>query len=36
MIGAIDRIEIWNPADFEAASETGGAEFEAFVPQIFG
>lgn len=37
MIGAIDRIEMWNPTAFEAASaEPGAEEFEAFVPQIFG
>lgn len=37
MIGAIDRIEIWNPASFESASDDAGAEeFESFVPQIFG
>jgi len=36
MIGAIDRIEIWNPADFTKSAETDESEFRSFVPQIFG
>lgn len=36
MIGAIDRIEIWNPADFESSGELGDEEFRKYVPQIFG
>lgn len=38
MIGAIDRIEIWNPAEFQQATATAAAsgEFAQFMPQIFG
>jgi MraZ protein len=36
MIGAIDRIEIWNPADFQAVAKQASAEYAAFLPQIFG
>ena len=36
MIGAIDRIEIWNPTDFQAVAEQASAEYAAFLPQIFG
>src|SRR5690606_34474995 len=35
LVGAIDRIEIWNPTDFEEAIRTGAGEFEKFAPQIF-
>lgn len=34
LVGAIDKIEIWNPADFEVALE-GAGEFAAYAPQIF-
>lgn len=34
LVGAIDKIEIWNPSDFEAALE-GASEFAAYAPQIF-
>ncbi|HEX6588577.1 MAG TPA: division/cell wall cluster transcriptional repressor MraZ [Longimicrobiales bacterium] len=36
MIGAIDRIEIWNPAEFQAATAHSSGEFAQFLPQIFG
>jgi MraZ protein len=38
MIGAIDRIEIWNPAEFQqaTASAASSGEFARFLPQIFG
>lgn len=36
MIGAIDRIEIWNPADFQAVAQQASAEYASFLPQIFG
>jgi MraZ protein len=36
MIGAIDRIEIWNPTDFQKATEQASEEYAAFLPQIFG
>jgi MraZ protein len=35
MVGAIDKVELWNPSDFgEAVGGTGG-EFERYAPQIF-
>ena len=36
MIGAIDRIEIWNPTEFQAATAAASTEFAQFLPQIFG
>ena len=36
IIGAIDRIEIWNPAEFQAATSAASDEFAQFLPQIFG
>ncbi|HUF12758.1 MAG TPA: hypothetical protein VMN78_06650 [Longimicrobiales bacterium] len=36
MIGAIDRIEIWNPPDFQEVAQRASAEYSAFLPQIFG
>ena len=36
MIGAIDRIEIWNPAEFQAATAQASTEFSQYLPQIFG
>ena len=36
MIGAIDRIEIWNPADFQSVAPQSSADFDRFLPQIFG
>jgi MraZ protein len=35
LVGAIDRIEIWNPALFEAAVEAQAADFQRFAPQVF-
>ncbi|HEX7049164.1 MAG TPA: division/cell wall cluster transcriptional repressor MraZ [Longimicrobiales bacterium] len=35
LVGAIDRIEIWNPERFEAAVRAEAGEFERFAPQIF-
>ncbi|MBX6364538.1 MAG: cell division/cell wall cluster transcriptional repressor MraZ, partial [Gemmatimonadetes bacterium] len=35
LVGAIDKIEIWNPEQFEAAIQAGAAGFERFAPQIF-
>lgn len=34
LVGAIDKIEIWNPADFEVALQ-GASDFAAYAPQIF-
>jgi len=36
MIGAIDRIEIWNPSAFQQATAQASGEFAQFMPQIFG
>lgn len=35
LVGAIDKIEIWNPEQFEAAIREGASRFEQFAPQIF-
>jgi MraZ protein len=35
LVGAIRKIEIWNPARFEAAIGESAGEFERFAPQIF-
>ena len=35
LVGAIDKIEIWNPARFEAEIRDDAARFERFGPQIF-
>ena len=35
IVGALDRIEIWEPARFERASEETTEEFDRFVASIF-
>ncbi|MEN8376266.1 MAG: division/cell wall cluster transcriptional repressor MraZ [Gemmatimonadota bacterium] len=35
LIGAIDRIELWNPSAFEKAVREDGQDFGEFTPQIF-
>jgi MraZ protein len=35
MVGAIDKVELWNPADFEAAVADKETKFEGYAPQIF-
>lgn len=35
LVGAIDRIEIWNPERFETAVQEGAGAFSKFAPQIF-
>jgi MraZ protein len=35
LVGAIDRIELWNPQDFESAVAGKASEFDRFAPQIF-
>ncbi len=35
LVGAIDKVEIWNPKRFEAAVSAGSAGFDRFAPQIF-
>lgn len=36
LIGAIDRVELWNPTSFGQAVPGGSEAFESFAPQIFG
>lgn len=36
LVGAIDRVEIWDPERFEAAVARPGDEFDRFTTQIFG
>ncbi len=36
LIGAIDRIELWNPDSFSEAVQNRAGEFGRFAPQIFG
>jgi MraZ protein len=35
LVGAIDRIELWNPAHFESAVTEQASGFERYAPQIF-
>ena len=35
LVGAIDKVEIWNPAKFEIAVTAKSEGFERFAPQIF-
>ncbi len=35
MVGAIDKVEIWNPKLFESAVKARTEDFERFAPQIF-
>lgn len=35
MVGMIDRVDLWNPAEFEGAVEGKEEEFERYAPQIF-
>ena len=36
LVGVIDRVEIWNPARFDAVVSERPAEFERFSSQVFG
>ena len=36
LLGNIDRVELWHPAEFERVARTGSAEFQKFSNQIFG
>ncbi len=36
LVGALDRIEIWNPERFQVSLREGDEEFERYAPQIFG
>lgn len=35
MVGAIDKVELWNPADFDGAVTGKQDKFERYAPQIF-
>jgi MraZ protein len=35
MVGAIDKVELWNPADFEGAVDGKEGDFARYAPQIF-
>jgi MraZ protein len=35
LVGAIDKVELWNPSDFAGAVDGEEASFERFAPQIF-
>lgn len=35
MVGAIDKVELWNPADFDSAVGEKEGEFSRYAPQIF-
>jgi MraZ protein len=35
LVGAIDRVELWNPSLFEAALKGQATTFDQFTPQIF-
>ena len=35
MVGAIDKVELWNPGEFDSAISGREAEFEHYAPQIF-
>ena len=35
MVGAIDKVELWNPSEFEAAVSGKESKFERYAPQIF-
>lgn len=35
MVGAIDKVELWNPSDFEGAVSGKQEKFERYAPQIF-
>ena len=36
LVGALDRVEIWDPARFEGAVGQRSQEFDRFVAQVFG
>jgi MraZ protein len=35
MVGMIDKVDLWNPSDFETAVGEEKEEFERYAPQIF-
>ncbi|MGH7467288.1 MAG: division/cell wall cluster transcriptional repressor MraZ [Longimicrobiales bacterium] len=35
LVGAIDKVEIWNPVHFQKAMQAGVQSFAQFTPQIF-
>ena len=36
LLGNVDRVELWDPAEFERVARTGSVEFQKFSNQIFG
>ena len=36
LLGNIDRVELWDPDEFERVARTGSGEFKKFSNQIFG
>lgn len=35
MVGMIDKVDLWNPSDFEGAVQGKEGEYEQYAPQIF-
>ncbi len=35
MVGMIDKVELWNPSDFDAAASGKDDKFDQYAPQIF-
>jgi MraZ protein len=35
LVGAIDKVELWNPADFEGATDGKEGDYARYAPQIF-
>jgi DNA-binding transcriptional regulator/RsmH inhibitor MraZ len=35
LIGAIDKVEIWSPGQFQTAMQAGATKFAQFAPQVF-
>ena len=35
LVGAIDKVELWNPSAFESAVQEKDTKFEGYAPQIF-
>jgi MraZ protein len=35
LVGAIDKVELWNPGEFEGAVDGKEGDFERYAPQIF-
>ena len=35
LVGMIDKVDLWNPADFDGEAEDGEGTYERYAPQIF-